>query len=90
MSIELLERGKQPIKLDSPDRRIQRLLTGWVEAIKRLFDESTWHRPEFKFYEYAIGTDYWWYTFDPQTGYCIYADSKAELLLLTKENYAGQ
>lgn len=81
MSVELLEREKQPIELGLTRRRIVRSLMGWVETLKGVFDESIWHRPELKFYEYVNGTDYWWYTFDPQTGHCIYADSSAELQL---------
>jgi hypothetical protein len=90
MSVKLLERKNQQIESDLANHRIARSLMGWVVAIKGVFDQSIWHRSEPKFYEYANGTDYWWYTFDPQTGRCIYADSVAELQLRTKENYPGE
>jgi hypothetical protein len=87
--VELLEREKQQIESDSSGYRMTRSLMGWLEVIQGFWAELTWSYPELKFYEYANGTDYWWYTFDPQTGRCIYADSEAELRLWVKENLAG-
>lgn len=87
--LELLEQEKQQIQSDSGGSRATRSLMGWLETIKGFWAELTWPHPELKFYEYANGTDYWWYTFDPQTKRCIYADSEAELQRWVKENLAG-
>jgi hypothetical protein len=88
--VELLEREQQQIESEPVGPRISRSLMRGVEAIKGFLAESAWLRPTPKFYEYANGTDRWWYTFDPQTGGCIYADSEAELQLWIKETSSNR
>jgi hypothetical protein len=69
-------------------------LKSLVERLKRLQQTvaNTVAADRFhpQIHKFAHGRDLWWYTFDPRTGQCIYADSEAELRLWIEQNYQGR
>lgn len=87
--IELLEQEKRQIAGDGTGQKaifsIQSLLSGLRQRLSTfLFGSSTLQVSEFN-----LGSDHWWYAFDPNTGECVYADSEVELRLWIKDNYRG-
>ncbi len=84
--IELLEHEKRQIAADSTALSA---LEAWLEAAKERLSKVFFGGSTLQVSEFNLGSDHWWYAFDPRTGACVYADSEVELRLWIKTNYRG-
>ncbi len=86
--VKLLKQEEQQVAFQASKRnepRANAWLNAFRQSVAALFGSS-----ELQVHQFANGTDRWWYTFDPRTGRCVYADSEAELRLWIEENYQGK
>jgi hypothetical protein len=87
--IELLEQEKRQISTHSTSRKALNALEAWLEAAKEGLRTVFFGGSTLQVSEFNLGSDHWWYAFDPRTGACVYADSEVELRLWIKANYRG-
>jgi hypothetical protein len=87
--IELLEQERRQIAVHSTGRKALNALGVWLNAFKQKLDKIFFGGSTLQVSEFNLGSDHWWYAFDPRTGECVYADSEVELRLWIKKNYRG-
>lgn len=87
--IELLEQEKRQIAADCTGRKAFNALEAGLEAAKQGLSKIFFGGSTLQVSEFNLGSDHWWYAFDPRTGACVYADSEVELRLWIKTNYRG-
>jgi len=88
--VELLEQEKAQIAADANTNGILRSLAAGLKTLQQRLVRAVFGGAELQVHEFGIGSDHWWYAFDPQTGQTVYADSEAELRLWIEANYQGK
>lgn len=84
--VEKLEQEKQQLAPNARTQACLRFAESCWEAVKQGVSQMLWNSSTLQVHEFSCGSDRWWYTFDPSTGECIYADSEIELRILAQKN----
>jgi hypothetical protein len=77
--LEKLEKEKQQLAPNAGMQACLRFPESCWRVIKQGVNQILWNGSTLQVHEFSCGSDRWWYTFDPSTGECIYADSEIEL-----------
>jgi hypothetical protein len=85
--IEKLEQEQQQLASNGSAQARLRFVESCWKAIKQGVSQVFWNASTLQVCEFSCGSDRWWYTFDPSTGECIYADSEAELSVWIQKTY---
>jgi uncharacterized protein YerC len=84
--VEKLEQEKQQLAPIARTQSCWRFAESCWKAIKQGVSQILRNSSTLQAHEFSCGSDRWWYTFNPSTGECIYADSEIELSIWVQKN----
>jgi hypothetical protein len=88
--VEKLEQEKRQLAPNAGIQSCLRFAESCWKASKQGVSQILWNSSTLQVHEFSCGSDRWWYTFDPSTGECIYADSEIEMSVWINNTYPGK